>query len=434
MDLLRLATAGSVDDGKSTLIGRLLYETGSVPKDRLQAIEAASRRRGAEGLDLSLLTDGLIAEREQGITIDVAHVYFATPKRRFIIADTPGHVEYTRNMVTGASTASVSVILIDARNGLVEQTHRHYFISALLRIPTVVVCVNKMDLVGLRAVALRRDRRRRSARWPRRCSRPTRCCTSCRCRRCTARTSPRRRRTSGGTPGRRCWTLLETADTHQRASLPARLQVQRVLRPRNEGAIDVRAYAGRVASGTFAVGDDIVVQPGERRSRIASLTHHGRVVTQAEAGDSVSLELTDDIDVGRGSVLASAAAVPPPRRSFDATICWLDEQPLRPERVYLLQHGVHRVRAKIAAISGLIDVTTLQATAAAPAPAELRLNQLATVSIRLGEPIYADAYADNPPNGAFVIIDTDTSSTAGVGFVSEPARRPRPARCCRSTT
>jgi sulfate adenylyltransferase subunit 1 len=417
MDLLRLATAGSVDDGKSTLIGRLLYETGSVPQDRLEAIEAASRRRGAEGLDLSLLTDGLIAEREQGITIDVAHVYFATPRRRFIIADTPGHVEYTRNMVTGASTASVSVILIDARNGLVEQTHRHYFIAALLRIPTVVVCVNKMDLVDYsqaRFDAIAAAFRAMAA--------PVQPAgqvlhilpvSSLHGENVTT-PSPHLAWYAGPT----LLDLLETADTHQRATLPARLQVQRVLRPRHEGAIDVRAYAGRVASGTFAVGDDVVVQPGARRSRIASLTRHGRVITRAEAGDSISLELTDDIDVGRGSVLASPDQPPEPRRAFDATVCWLDEQPLRPDRVYLLQHGVHRVRAKITAISGLIDVTTLQATTTGPGPAELRLNQLATVAVRLGEPIHADAYADNPPNGAFVIIDTDTSSTAGVGFVS----------------
>ncbi|MGV3518285.1 GTP-binding protein, partial [Luteitalea sp.] len=259
MDLLRLATAGSVDDGKSTLIGRLLYETGSVPQDRLEAIEAASRRRGAEGLDLSLLTDGLIAEREQGITIDVAHVYFATPRRRFIIADTPGHVEYTRNMVTGASTASVSVILIDARNGLVEQTHRHYFIAALLRIPTVVVCVNKMDLVDYsqsRFDAIAAAFRAMAA--------PVHPAgqvlhilpvSSLHGENVTT-PSPHLAWYAGPT----LLDLLETADTHQRATLPARLQVQRVLRPRHEGAIDVRAYAGRVASGTFAVGDDIVVQ------------------------------------------------------------------------------------------------------------------------------------------------------------------------------
>ena len=418
MDLLRLATAGSVDDGKSTLIGRLLYETGSVPKDRLEAIEAASRRRGAEGLDLSLLTDGLIAEREQGITIDVAHVYFATPRRRFIIADTPGHVEYTRNMVTGASTAAVSVILIDARNGLVEQTHRHYFISALLRIPTVVVCVNKMDLVDYSQA--RFDDIAAAFRAMAAPVQPANQVlhvlpVSSLHGENVTRQSPR----LGWYDGPTLLDVLHGADAHQRSALPGRLQVQRVLRPRHEGAIDIRTYAGRIASGTFAVGDEVVVQPGARLSRIASLNRNGRVVTRAEAGESVSLDLSDDIDVGRGSLLAPPDAAPPPRQAFDATLCWLDEQPLRTGRVYLLQHGVSRVRAKVTAITGLVDVTTLQVTT--PAPAELRLNQLATVSLRLGEPIHADVYADNPPNGAFVIIDTDTSSTAGVGFVAAPA-------------
>ena len=468
MDLLRFATAGSVDDGKSTLIGRLLYETASVPRDRLEAIEAASRRRGAEGLDLSLLTDGLIAEREQGITIDVAHVYFATPKRRFIIADTPGHVEYTRNMITGASTASLSVILVDARNGLVEQTRRHYYISALLRIPTVVVCVNKMDLVGYSQA-----RFDEIAAAFHEMSAPVRPDGQALLVMPTSSlhgeniTRPSARLSWYGGPT--LLDVLETADTHQRNALPGRLQVQRVLRPRHEDAIDVRAYAGRIASGTFAVGDDVIVLPGERRSRIASLTHHGQPVTRAEAGDSVTLELTDDVDVGRGSMIVpvghagttsavghagtagptpdghagtagptadghagtagpttdgragspSLAHLPQPRREFPATLCWLDEQPLRPGRVYLVQHGVQRVRAKIAAISGLIDVTTLQV---GPPPAELRLNQLATVSVRLAEPIHADAYADNPPNGAFIVIDPDSNSTAAVGFVaSSPA-------------
>lgn len=420
MDLLRLATAGSVDDGKSTLIGRLLYETGSVPKDKLAAIEAASRRRGADGLDLSLLTDGLIAEREQGITIDVAHVYFQTPRRRFIIADTPGHVEYTRNMVTGASTAAVSVILIDARNGLVEQTHRHYYISALLRIPTVVVCVNKMDLVDYSQA--RFDQIAREFRALAAPVQPPEqvlhILPVCSLHGENVTTPSPHLAWYDGPP---LLEILETADTHVRSTLPLRLQVQRVLRPRHASAIDVRAYAGRLASGTLAVGDDVVVLPGERRTRVASLTQHGHPVLQAEAGDSITLELTDDVDVSRGALLAPPDAAPRPRTRFEATLCWLDEQPLRTDRVYLLQHGVHRVRAKVAVISGLIDVTTAQVT---PAPPDLRLNQLATVSVRLGEPVHADAYADNPPNGAFILIDADTSSTAGVGFIAAEAPAP----------
>lgn len=414
MDLLRFATAGSVDDGKSTLIGRLLYETGSVPKDKLDGIAAASRRRGAEGLDLSLLTDGLIAEREQGITIDVAHVYFATPRRRFVIADTPGHVEYTRNMVTGASTASVSVILIDARNGVVEQTRRHYVISALLRIPTVVVCVNKMDLVGYaqeRFEAIASDFRRMAAAVQPDDQRLHLMPVSSLYGENITKASPH----LGWYAGPTLLDVLERADVHQRRALPLRLQVQRVLRPRTEAARDVRMYAGRVASGTFAVGDEIAVHPGNRRSHVISIARHGNAVAEADAGQSVAIELADDIDAGRGSLLTAPTGAPRARQRLDATLCWLDEQPLRSGRVYLLQHGVQRVRAKVVGITGLIDITTLRAGVP---PAELRLNELATVSLTLSEPIYADAYADNPPNGAFIIIDPDSSSTAAVGFVA----------------
>ena len=415
MDLLRLATAGSVDDGKSTLIGRLLYETGSVPKDKLAAIESASRRRGAEGLDLSLLTDGLIAEREQGITIDVAHVYFATPTRRYIIADTPGHVEYTRNMVTGASTASVSVILIDARNGLLEQTHRHYYISALLRIPTVVVAINKMDLVDYS-----QDRFDEIAAAFRAMAAPAQPVGQ------TLRIMPvsslhgenitRRSAHLGWYDGPTLLEVLETADVHQRSALPGRLQIQRVLRPRAEGALDIRSYAGRIASGTFRVGDAVTVLPGARHTRISALAHLGTPVEAAEAGQSVSVDFVDDVDVGRGSlVVPSSGDVPTARQQFDATVCWLDEQPLRLGRVYLVQHGVQRVRAKVTAITGLVDVSTLQIGAP---PDTLQLNQLATVSLRLAEPVVVDAYEDNPPNGAFIVIDADSSATAAVGFVT----------------
>ena len=421
MDLLRLATAGSVDDGKSTLIGRLLYETASVPKDKLAAIEAASRRRGAEGLDLSLLTDGLIAEREQGITIDVAHVYFATPRRRFIIADTPGHVEYTRNMVTGASTASVSVILIDARNGLLEQTHRHYYISALLRIPTVIVAINKMDLVGYSQA--RFDEIAAAFRAMAAPVQPAgQTLLILPVSSLHGENITRRSGHLAWYDGPTLLDVLETADVHQRRTLPGRLQIQRVLRPRHAGAHDVRSYAGRIASGTFRVGEAVVVLPSGRTTRIAALTHLGASVVEAEAGQSISVDFEDDVDVGRGSLVVPGegrvGTTDPalmPRQQIEATVCWLDEQPLRPGRVYLVQHGVQRVRARFAAITGLVDVATLQI--AAP-PDHLQLNQLATVTLRLAEPIVMDGYADNPPNGAFIVIDADSNATAAVGFVA----------------
>jgi sulfate adenylyltransferase subunit 1 len=414
MDILRIATAGSVDDGKSTLIGRLLYDTRSVPKDRLEAIDAASKRRGVDFLDLSLLTDGLIAEREQGITIDVAHVYFSTPSRKYIIADTPGHFEYTRNMVTGASTAAASVILIDARNGIVEQTARHYSIACLLRIPRVIVCVNKMDLVGYERArfdeitaqfraqfgAIRPDVQRldflpasslygesvtrRSARMP-------------------------------WYEGPTLLEMLETAEANQPRRYAARMQVQTVIRPRTEALHDYRGYAGRIASGAFAVGDELLVLPNDRRTRIVGIERLGAPVERAEAGDSVTLLLADDIDISRGCTLCAPEGAPTARREVRAHMCWLDHSALENGKTYLLQHGVNRVRAKVGRIESVLDVVTRAETAD---PGRLKLNEIGVATLRTAQPIFADAYADVPTNGAFILIDEWSNTTAGVGFVN----------------
>ena len=415
MDLLRIATAGSVDDGKSTLIGRLLYETRSVPKDKLEAIDAASKRRGVDFLDLSLLTDGLIAEREQGITIDVAHVYFSTPTRKYIIADTPGHFEYTRNMVTGASYSSVSIILIDARNGVVEQTARHYYIAAMLRIPTVIVCVNKMDLVGYSearfneiiadfqklAVQIKPDNQ-------------------------IIHTLPVASlhgdnliKRSDKTPwysGPALLTLLENAEAHAPRKYASRLSVQYVIRPRNNDVTlhDYRGYAGRMSSGTFSVGDEIMVLPGERRSTIARIERAGKSVEQANAGDSVTLLLAHDIDVSRGNLLVKPDEAPFTRKELRVRLCWLDQTPIAPGKTYVLQHGVNRVRAKVQALHNVIDVATLTST---ESPAQLRLNEIGEAALKLSAPIFADDYKDNPANGAFILIDEWSNTTAGVGFV-----------------
>ena len=415
MDLLRIATAGSVDDGKSTLIGRLLYETRSVPKDKLEAIDAASKRRGVDFLDLSLLTDGLIAEREQGITIDVAHVYFSTPQRKYIIADTPGHFEYTRNMVTGASYAAVSIILIDARNGVVEQTARHYYVSAMLRIPTVIVCVNKMDLVGYSqerfneviaefnkiAAQIKPDNQvihtlpvaslygdnliTRSAKMP-------------------------------WHTGPTLMTLLETAEAHEPRKYAARLPVQYVIRPRNTDVSlhDYRGYAGRLCSGVLNIGDKIMVLPGERCSTITAIERAGKPVTQATAGDSITVLLADDVDISRGNLLVHPNAAPFTRKELQVRLCWLDQNPIAPGKTYILQHGVNRVRAKVQALHQVIDVAAMQAT---ESPAQLKLNEIGEATLRLSAPIFADDYADNPSNGAFILIDEWSNTTAGVGFV-----------------
>jgi sulfate adenylyltransferase subunit 1 len=413
MDILRIATAGSVDDGKSTLIGRLLYDTRSVPKDRLEAIDAASKRRGVDFLDLSLLTDGLIAEREQGITIDVAHVYFSTPKRKYIIADTPGHFEYTRNMVTGASTAAASVILIDARNGIVEQTARHYSIACMLRIPRVIVCVNKMDLVGYERVrfdeitaqfraqfgAIRPDVQQLDFL-------PT-----------SSLYGENVTRRSTHMPwydGPTLLDLLESAEANQPRRSAARMQVQTVIRPRTEALHDYRGYAGRVSSGVFHVGDEIVALPNDRRTTITCIERFGQAVTEAAAGDSVTLLLADDIDISRGCMIAPAASAPEARREVRAQLCWLDHTVLENGKTYVLQHGVHRVRAKVARVESVLDVVT---RAERGDPGRLALNEIGAATLRLAQPIFADVYADAPTNGAFILIDEWSNTTAGVGFV-----------------
>ena len=413
MDILRIATAGSVDDGKSTLIGRLLYETNSVPKDKLLAIESASKRRGLDFLDLSLLTDGLIAEREQGITIDVAHVYFSTPTRKYIVADSPGHVEYTRNMVTGASTASVSIILIDARNGVVEQTLRHYAIAAMLRVPNVIVCVNKMDLVGydkeqfenicadfqLRAESLKPAGQILQF----------------------VPVSSLQGENITQSLGNMAWyqgssllTLLEQANAHTAVMGAARMQVQWVIRPRTAELHDYRGYAGRVSGGSLAVGDVIMVLPAVRTSTITGIERFGKQARQANASDSVVLRLADDIDVSRGSMICTCDGAPAPQKDVQAKMCWLDHAPLRTGETYTMQHGVARVRSKISTLNSRLNVTT-QLTEASPQV--LRLNEIGTVQLRLSQPVFVDRYQDNPQNGAFILIDENTHGTVGVGFV-----------------
>jgi sulfate adenylyltransferase subunit 1 len=413
MDILRIATAGSVDDGKSTLIGRLLYETRSVTQDKLEAIDAASKRRGVDFLDLSLLTDGLIAEREQGITIDVAHVYFSTPKRKYIIADTPGHFEYTRNMVTGASKAAVSIILIDARNGVVEQTKRHYAINAMLRVPKVIVCVNKMDLVGYSqsrfdeiAAAFHAQA---SAIKPETQTLHFVPASSLYGENVT-RASSHMPWYSGPT----LLDMLECADAHAQRSLTARLQVQHVVRPRTTELHDYRGYAGRISSGGFAVGDEVLVLPNERASRITTIERFGAPVQQAQAGQSVVIQLADDIDISRGCMLAKPDEPIFQRKELRAKVCWLDHTPLSASKTYLLQHGVSRVRARVGHIHGVVNVANQQLT---DNPPQLKLNEIGEASFRLAQPIFADAYANNPANGAFILIDEWSNTTAGVGFV-----------------
>ncbi|MFL0161240.1 sulfate adenylyltransferase subunit 1 [Aquirufa salirivi] len=415
MDILRIATAGSVDDGKSTLIGRLLYETNSITKDKIEALESASKRKGLDFLDLSLLTDGLIAEREQGITIDVAHIYFSTPTRKYIIADTPGHVEYTRNMVTGASNAKVSLILVDARQGVVEQTARHLSIAALLRIPKVIVCVNKMDLVQYDEAKFEAIKDSLGS--------------------LVAQTTFEGQEISflpisslfgqnitqaaDKMPWYQGNTLLGELEAFEFAEslahAPARFPVQWVIRPKTEEYHDYRGYAGKISSGTFQVGDVIKALPTGQESTIASIEKFGEQLEHAVAGDSVVITLTTDVDISRGNSLVLASDTQAPQlKDFAAHICWLDHQALSPGKTYLLQHGVNLTKAKISQITERLDVV---AQTSSQDVDSLKLNEIGGIQLRTAQPIMADVYAENPSNGAFILIDEFSNSTVGIGFV-----------------
>lgn len=415
MDILRIATAGSVDDGKSTLIGRLLYETKSITKDKIEALESASKRKGLDFLDLSLLTDGLIAEREQGITIDVAHIYFSTPTRKYIIADTPGHVEYTRNMVTGASTAKVSLILIDARQGVVEQTARHLSIASLLRIPKVIICINKMDLVQYQEArfneiieSLQPLVKNTQFEGQEISYLPI---SSLYGQNITQR--------SEEMPWFKGLSLLEELEAYQYADqlvhAPSRFQVQWVIRPKTEAYHDYRGYAGKLSSGVLRVGDVVRVLPTGQESTIASIEKFKESKQQAEAGDSVVISLATDVDISRGNslVLANDASAPQ-IKEFSAHVCWLDQQALVPGKTYLLQHGVHQTKAKVSQIDNRLDV--IQQTTDSGIDS-LQLNQIGQISLRTAQPLMADRYAENPANGAFILIDEFSNSTVGVGFI-----------------
>ncbi len=411
MDVLQIATAGSVDDGKSTLIGRLLYETNSITTDRLEAIQQASARKGIGFLDLSLLTDGLIAEREQGITIDVAHIYFNTPRRKFIIADSPGHEEYTRNMVTGASRAEVSVILVDARKGIVEQTHRHYFIANLLRIPYVVVCVNKMDLVGYDShvfEAIRQRFEQLAAQLPNQQQQLIFIPVSS-LHGDNITTSSAHMRWYTGKP---LLAQLEEVEVQRTAQhKPFRMPVQYVIRPRNEQHHDFRGYAGRIASGTLRVGDTIVTLPSGRSSKVKNIHQYTAALTEAHARQSVTVTLEDDVDISRGDMLVKAEEQPALATQLAAMVCWLHPHPLTPGKTYWLQWGTLLTKAKVTSLDFVQEPTTLEKKSLP----ELKMNGIARVQLKTAKPLPADRYAENPANGSFIVIDEFSNATVGVG-------------------
>jgi sulfate adenylyltransferase subunit 1 len=410
--LLRLTTAGSVDDGKSTLVGRLLQDTQSILADQLAAVEHATRARGGSRLDLALLTDGLRAERDQGITIDVAYRYFATPTRKFVLADCPGHVQYTRNTVTGASTAELAVVLVDARHGVVEQTRRHLAVMAFLRVPHVVLAVNKMDLVDFDEPVFRRIESEfaaaaRALGVPDPVSVPV---CALHGDNVTAR--------SAHTPWYQGPTLLEHLEAvptgRAAAAEPMRFPVQLVLRPRTAERPDYRGLAGRVASGVLEVGHEVVALPSAGRSTVVGIDTPDGPMSCAAAGQSITVLLRDEIDVGRGEVLARPEQAPRVVTELDADLCWLADHPLRAGARVLVKHGTRTVRAIVAELTGRLDLRTLRHTAP---PAALELNEIGVARIRLAQPLAVDSYAMDRHTGGFLVIDAADGNTLAAGLV-----------------
>ena len=414
MEVLRIATAGSVDDGKSTLIGRLLYETNSITTDKLEAIHRASQRKGIDFLDLSLLTDGLIAEREQGITIDVAHIYFNTPRRKFIIADSPGHVEYTRNMITGASKAEVSIILVDVRKGILDQTHRHYFIANLLRIPHVIVCINKMDLAGYdekRFTELKEEflAFANQIKFPDQEIQflPV---SSLHGENITTISSK-----MSWFDGKPLLAILENLEVHKHLNIaPARLPIQYIIRPRKDEFHDFRGYAGRLASGVLTVGDPITVLPSLQKSHISQIHQFDQQLHQAEARQSVVITLKDNIDISRGDILVKTSEEPELKKTFELNVCWMDSQPLVNGKTYLLQHGTAQSKAKIVSI----DYVQIPSTLEKLSTDSLQMNDIAQIKIKTAKPLAIDRYSENPSDGAIILIDEHTDNTVAVGFIN----------------
>lgn len=415
MEVLKIATAGSVDDGKSTLIGRLLYDTKSLTDDKLEAIERTSKQKGYDYLDFSLATDGLVAEREQGITIDVAHIYFSTLKKSYIIADTPGHVEYTRNMVTGASTSQVAIILIDARKGVIEQTNRHFFINNLLRIKDVIVAINKMDLVDFseeRYNAIKADFEKLMAKRDYQDQKITFIPVS-------ALKGDNVVNESSHMPWYSGETLLQHLEKLDRKDIynvgTPRFPVQYVIRPKTEEFHDFRGFAGKVYGGELSVGDEVVVLPSMTKSRIKEIYFYNKKYKTATRRSSITLTLEDEVNISRGDMLVKVGDLPTIDKQLTATVAWMDSQQLAPGNKYVLQHGVNKVLAKVDAIEHKIfpDYSGIDTTATA-----LGMNDIAQVSFKLNKAIYYDAFKKHRTNGSFILIDTRTNATAGVGFIN----------------
>jgi bifunctional enzyme CysN/CysC len=413
VELLRFATAGSVDDGKSTLIGRLLYDSKQIFEDTLEALEHSTMLRGEEGMNLALLTDGLRAEREQGITIDVAYRYFATPRRKFIIADTPGHVQYTRNMITGASTADLALILVDARKGIMEQSRRHAFLASLLGVPHLVLCVNKMDLVDYdqaRFEEIKQEFKEFAAKLdvhdlafiP-----------------ISALLGDNVVERSANTPWYEGSSLLhQLEDVHiasDRNLIDCRYPVQFVIRPRDDRYHDYRGYAGQVASGTYKVGDEVVVLPSGFESTIASIDTADGPVEEAMPPMSVTIRLADDLDVSRGDMICRPNNRPQESQDVDAMLCWFSERAtLRPGAKYALKHTSKWARAMVKDLHYRLDVNALHRDESADS---LGLNEIGRVTLRTTQPLFFDEYRRNRATGSFILVDETTNDTLAGGMI-----------------
>jgi bifunctional enzyme CysN/CysC len=415
MDLLRFSTVGSVDDGKSTLIGRLLYDSKEIFEDQLQAVERASLKRGDGYVNLALVTDGLRAEREQGITIDVAYRYFATPRRKFIIADTPGHIQYTRNTITGGSTAELSIVLIDARVGVKEQTRRHAVLASLLGIPHLVVCVNKMDLVDWSEAAFNQARDEFAAFAAR--LEGLGDITFIPVSALLGDNVVTGTDTMPWYAGPTLLSHLETVNVADRTDWTRRrFPVQWVIRPMHEEHHDYRAAAGRVEGGTWRAGDEVLALPSGARSRVRSIDTYEGPIEEAYPPLSVAITLEDEVDVGRGEVLVDPELPPRVATELDANVCWMTERPLEVGGRYWIKHATRTVRAIVESIRYRIDVNTLDHVEDV---ASLGLNEVGLVELRLASPLAVDAYRDNRTMGSFILIDESTNVTVGAGMVTE---------------
>ena len=415
MELLRFITAGSVDDGKSTLIGRLLYDTKSIFDDQLQAIEEASSRSGSDEVNLALLTDGLRAEREQGITIDVAYRYFSTPKRKFIIADAPGHIEYTRNMITGASTSDAAVILIDARNGVVEQTRRHTYLARLLGLSEVLVAVNKMDLVDFSEKVfndIKEEYQKILAKTPQ--------IAHVNFIPISAKNGDNVVKKSDAMPWYKGDTLLGTLENVQirdsSAESPFRYDVQYVIRPQTDEFHDYRGYAGRVLGGSARVGDEVEILPSRTKSRIKSINLGEEELQGIEFPLSASIQLEDDVDVSRGSLIVSAGSAPKGTRSISAVLCVLSSNGLKEGVPYFVRHGSTEVQGMVNAVNYRLDINTLEK---GDPSGELQMNDIVGADIVLSDELFCDLFTECKGTGSFILIDENTNETAAVGLIEE---------------